>query len=110
MPLKSGLYYIQNHGEYIGHSDEKSPIPQHIIVLPGGVQAPKWLIENIDLDNNHYIIRIEEPDGSFTEATQVDNKIFVRALKPDPDTWYIIPDEQGGKDSYVITTLECYDS
>ncbi|ESK86407.1 serine protease inhibitor [Moniliophthora roreri MCA 2997] len=107
MSLEPGHYYIQNRKKYIGHSDEKPPAPQRVIVLPDGVRAPKWLVEKAG--NDRYIIKVEEPDGSYASAAKVDDKVFVRVERPGPDLWYIIPDERGGKGSYVITTTERYD-
>ncbi|KAI3609344.1 hypothetical protein WG66_010624 [Moniliophthora roreri] len=102
MSLKPGLYYIQNRRRYIGSSGEEPPNAQRVIVLPDGVRAPRWLVEK--LDDDRYIIKVEEPDGSHASAATVDDKIFVRVEKS--EAWYIIPDERGGKDSYVIASAD----
>uniref|UniRef100_A0A0W0FIH7 Serine protease inhibitor n=1 Tax=Moniliophthora roreri TaxID=221103 RepID=A0A0W0FIH7_MONRR len=102
MPLKTGYYYIQNREQYLGHSDEEPVIPQRVIVLPGGVQAPKWYVEEVG--DGQYTITI---DKARTRAVQ--DKVFaVTDLGPPPEVWYIIPDERGGENSYVITTKERY--
>ncbi|ESK88375.1 hypothetical protein Moror_14761 [Moniliophthora roreri MCA 2997] len=102
MSLKPGLYYIQNRRRYIGSSGEEPPNAQRVIVLPDGVRAPRWLVEK--LDDDRYIIKVEEPDGSHASAATVDDKIFVRVEKS--EAWHIIPDERGGKDSYVIASAD----
>ncbi|ESK87050.1 serine protease inhibitor [Moniliophthora roreri MCA 2997] len=104
MSLENGVYYIQNRKQYIGNSGEEPPNAQRVIVLPDGVQAPKWFVQK--LGDDVYIIRVEEPDGSNGLAVRIDDKVFVRPEKPEPDAWRIIPDERGGKDSYIIVTAE----
>ncbi|ESK87036.1 serine protease inhibitor [Moniliophthora roreri MCA 2997] len=103
MPLKTGYYYIQNRKQYLAAPEEVEIIPRRVIVLPGGAQeTPKWYVEG--KGDNKYTITI---DKARTRA--IEDKVFAVTVEgPEPEVWYIIPDERGGKNSYVITTSERY--
>ncbi|ESK81380.1 hypothetical protein Moror_3720 [Moniliophthora roreri MCA 2997] len=102
MPLETGYYFIQNRKKYLGHSDEEPLLPQRVIVLPGGVEAPKWFVEKVD--DNLYIIKIDDHP-----TAKIDDKVFAITVDRGKfDKWHIIDDERGGKNSYVITTEERY--
>ncbi|KAI3619841.1 serine protease inhibitor [Moniliophthora roreri] len=96
MPLKTGTYFIQNRRNFLGHSEDKPPAPQRVITLPGGVLAPKWFVEQVGEDL--YTIKTDEG-----RTRTIEDKIFAITVYPgpEPEVWYITPNERGGKDSYV---------
>ncbi|ESK87035.1 serine protease inhibitor [Moniliophthora roreri MCA 2997] len=104
MPLETGPYLIQNRGRFLDHSTEGPLIPERVIVLPETIGGPKWFVEKVGV--NRYTIKSD--NGGRTRANE--DKIFAITVfpGPEPEVWYITPDEQGGKDSYVIRTEEGY--
>ncbi|EEB99950.1 hypothetical protein MPER_00237, partial [Moniliophthora perniciosa FA553] len=57
MPLETGYYLIQNRDKYLGASEEESLVPRRVIILPDGVEAPKWKVEKVG--DNRYTITID---------------------------------------------------
>ncbi|ESK81379.1 serine protease inhibitor [Moniliophthora roreri MCA 2997] len=100
MPLENGSYFIQNREKYLAATDEEPLLPRRVIVLPDGVKPPKWNVKKVGDDQ--YTITIDE-----ARTRTIEDKVFAVTVEgPEPEVWYIVPDERGGKDSYVITTQE----
>ncbi|KAI3602093.1 serine protease inhibitor [Moniliophthora roreri] len=99
MSLEPGYYYIKHSKDYIGPEGGLSS--PDVRVFPEFVKhSPKWCLEKAGDDS--YIFWTENPGGSYTSAAAIYAGVFVRVLIPKPQTWRIIPNERGGKDSYVI--------
>ncbi|ESK87051.1 serine protease inhibitor [Moniliophthora roreri MCA 2997] len=98
MPLETGYYLIQNQGKFLGASTEEPLVPRRIIVLPGGVEAPKFFVEKFG--ENRYAITIDN-----ARTRPIEDKVFaITVVGPPPELWHIKAD--GGEDSYIVETTE----
>lgn len=100
MSLESGIYIIQSksQGGYVGRNstEDRSLLPKKVVILPQGVEAPKWEIEK--LDNGKYAFKT---GGSHTAG--FDKQLWA-VLLPEPiaTKWRIEPQPRDGENTYII--------
>ncbi len=103
MALESGIYIISSRASetYIGRSEteDKSLLPKRIIVLPKGVEAPRFLVEKSPISEGCYIIGARE--GLVAEKDKLLWAFLIHNAAPPTTTWLITPQPQHGPNVYT---------
>ncbi|KAF8643025.1 hypothetical protein AX16_009269 [Volvariella volvacea WC 439] len=99
MTLPSGMYIIRNGRHTVGrnHTEDASLLPKGVVLLPEGIQTPKWVVDN---RGDGYILKA---DGDPTAP--IDKLLFALLMEQErAEKWKVQHVPQLGLRSYIILT------